>query len=57
MEQIQSRLQTREVNGSIECHDYTDDVSKILCFIYYIDKNISLYNIILFIVIYLKRKE
>ncbi|XP_011266728.1 uncharacterized protein LOC105257654 isoform X4 [Camponotus floridanus] len=25
MEQIQSRLQAREVNGSIECHDYTDD--------------------------------
>ncbi|CAL1687215.1 unnamed protein product [Lasius platythorax] len=25
MEQIQSRLQTRVVNGSIECHDYTDD--------------------------------
>ncbi|XP_012537677.1 uncharacterized protein LOC105837442 isoform X3 [Monomorium pharaonis] len=25
MEQIQSRLQAREINGSIECHDYTDD--------------------------------
>ncbi|RLU16838.1 hypothetical protein DMN91_010906 [Ooceraea biroi] len=25
MEQIQSRLQSREVNGSIECFDYTDD--------------------------------
>ncbi|XP_012057226.1 PREDICTED: uncharacterized protein LOC105620335 [Atta cephalotes] len=25
MEQIQSRLQSREINGSIECHDYTDD--------------------------------
>ncbi|XP_029163558.1 uncharacterized protein LOC114934987 isoform X2 [Nylanderia fulva] len=25
MEQIQSRLQARVVNGSIECHDYTDD--------------------------------
>lgn len=48
MEQIQSRLQAREVNGSIECHDYTDDVSKIFCFIYYIDKITSLYNIILF---------
>ncbi|XP_072755313.1 uncharacterized protein [Anoplolepis gracilipes] len=25
MEQIQSRLQGKEGNGSIECHDYTDD--------------------------------
>ncbi|KAL0112420.1 hypothetical protein PUN28_012037 [Cardiocondyla obscurior] len=25
MEQIQSRLQAREINGAIECHDYTDD--------------------------------
>lgn len=29
MEQIQSRLHSKEVNGSIDCLDYTDDVSKI----------------------------
>lgn len=29
MEQIQSRLQSKEVNRSIDCLDYTDDVSNV----------------------------
>jgi len=29
MEQIQSRLQAKEINGSIDCLDYTDDVSNV----------------------------
>lgn len=44
MEQIQSRLQARVVNGSIECHDYTDDV-----IVLFVIKSIvtSLYKIII----------
>lgn len=41
MEQIQSRLQSREINGSIECHDYTDDVSNVSFFIYECDNKIT----------------
>lgn len=53
MEQIQSRLQAREINGSIECHDYTDDVSNTFLFLSLLNK-ITRSSFI--VILYLKRR-
>lgn len=55
MEQIKSRLQAREINGSIECHDYTDDVSNMFLFLFY--KTIKIPRLSFGIILYLKKKS